>query len=188
MFYQRIKENWRNLSSELRQNRLIEWRRSNAVVRVERPMRLDRARSLGYRAKQGIIIVRVRVRRGGRRRERPLKHGRRSKRATGRKVLKMNYSWVCEQRANRKYKNCEVLGSYPLLKDGKYFFAEVILIDRDHPGVVNDPVLRNIAKQKGRVFRGLTVAGRRSRGILTNKGKGAEKLRPSLRAHRGRGK
>ncbi|ALV62505.1 LSU ribosomal protein L15e [Thermococcus sp. 2319x1] len=40
---------------------------------------------------------------------------------------------------------------------------------------------------KGRVFRGLTSAGKRSRGLL-NKGKGAEKVRPSIRAHRGRGK
>ena len=188
MFYQRIKESWRNLSKESRQDRLIEWRRSNDVVRVERPTRLDRARALGYRAKQGIFIVRVRVKRGGRKRARPTKAGRRSKRATGRKIVKMNYLWVCEQRANRKYRNCEVLGSYPLLKDGKYFFAEVILVDRDNPNIINDPILRNIANQRGRAFRGLTSAGRRSRGILTNKGKGAEKLRPSLSAYRRRKK
>ena len=182
MIYQRIKENWRDLSRELRQERLIEWRRSNAVVRVERPMRLDRARSLGYRAKQGIIVVRVRVKRGGRQRERPLKHGRRSKRATSRKIVKMNYLWVCEQRANRKYKNCEVLGGYPLLKDGRHFFAEVILVDRDHPGIRKDKQLRGVAKQRGRVFRGLTSSARKSRG-LRGKGAGFEKIRPSISAH-----
>jgi len=42
-------------------------------------------------------------------------------------------------------------------------------------------------KHKGRVFRGKTSAGKSSRG-LRNKGKGAEKLRPSLRAHGRRGK
>ena len=188
MFYQRIKENWKNLSSELRQKRLIEWRRSNAVVRVEKPTRLDRARSLGYRAKQGILIVRVRVKRGGRQRERPTKSGRRSKRATSRKVVKMNYLWVCEQRVNRRFRNCEVLGSYPLLKDGKYLWAEVILIDRNHPMIINDPVLRGVAKQKGRVFRGLTSSARKSRGLRRGKGRGYEKIRPSIRAHSERGK
>src|SRR3989344_871617 len=187
MFYQRVKENWRNLSSELRQERLISWRRENSIVRIEKPTRLDRARSLGYRAKQGIFIVRVRVKRGGRQRARPTKAGRRSRRATSRKVVKMNYSWICEQRANKKYRNCEVLGSYPLLKDGRHLWAEVILIDRNHPGILSDPVWRNVARQKGRVFRGLTSQGRKSRG-LRRKGIGAEKIRPSIRAHRERGK
>ena len=36
--------------------------------------------------------------------------------------------------------------------------------------------------QRGRVFRGLTPVGRKSRG-LTKKGKGAEKIRPSLSAN-----
>ena len=54
----------------LRQERLVAWRREPAVVRVERPTRLDRARSLGYKAKQGIIVVRAKVRRGGRRKTR----------------------------------------------------------------------------------------------------------------------
>ncbi len=188
MFYQRVKKNWNNLSSELRLERLIEWRRSNAVVRVEKPMRLDRARSIGYRAKQGIIIARVRVKRGGRQRERPTKKGRRSKRETSRKIVKMNYLWICEQRANKKYKNCEILGSYPLLKDGKYFWAEVILIDRNHPVIVKDFIFRNIAGQRGRVFRGLTSSGRKSRGLRRGKGTGFEKIRPSIRAHSERGK
>ena len=182
MLYQNIKENWRNLSKELRHSRLIEWRRSNAVIRIERPTRLDRARSLGYRAKKGILIVRVRVQRGGRQRPRPTKKGRRSKRQTSRKVLGMNYQWICEQRANRKYKNCEVLGSYPLLKDGRYYFAEVILIDKDHPQIKNDKQLRNIARMRGRVFRGLTSQARKSRG-MRGKGKGFEKARPSMSAN-----
>ena len=43
------------------------WRREGSVVRVLHPTRIDRARSLGYKAKQGIVVVRVSVRRGGRR-------------------------------------------------------------------------------------------------------------------------
>ena len=99
----------------------------------------------------------------------------------------MNYLWICEQRANKKYKNCEVLGSYPLLKDGKHFWAEVILIDRNHPVIIKDLILRNVAKQRGRVFRGLTSSARKSRG-LRGKGAGYEKIRPSIRAHFERGK
>ena len=38
-----------------------------SVTRLEHPTRIDRARSLGYKAKQGIAVVRVQVRRGGRR-------------------------------------------------------------------------------------------------------------------------
>ena len=40
---------------------------------------------------------------------------------------------------------------------------------------------------KGRAERGKTSAGKRGRG-LHNKGKGAEKLRPSLKANKNRGK
>ncbi|HEX7514261.1 MAG TPA: 50S ribosomal protein L15e, partial [archaeon] len=44
--------------------RLQTWRREPSVVRIERPTRLDRARSLGYKAKQGVITARVRTWRG----------------------------------------------------------------------------------------------------------------------------
>ena len=47
--------------------RMQDWRREGSIVRVRRPTRIDRARALGYKAKQGIVVVRVKVRRGGRR-------------------------------------------------------------------------------------------------------------------------
>ena len=46
-------------------NRLIQWRREENFLKVDKPLRVDRARSLGYKAKQGYIIVRGRVRHGG---------------------------------------------------------------------------------------------------------------------------
>jgi len=187
MFYQRLRELWReSFSKELKEiwnQRLIEWRRDGAVIRIVRPTRLDRARALGYRAKQGILLARVRVLRGGRKRRGSLKKGRRSKNARAKKIVDINYQTVAEQRANKKFKNCEVLNSYYVGKDGKYMFYEVILIDRDHPQILNDKQLSGVAGRKGRVFRGLTASGKRSRGILTHKGKGAEKLRPSRAAH-----
>ncbi len=162
--------------------RLQQWRREPAIVRIDRPTRLDRARALGYKAKKGVIVVRVRVRRGGRRATRPNK-GRRPKRMmVSRKTPKKSLQWIAEERANRKYPNCEVLNSYWVGEDGRYKWFEVILIDRNHPAILSDPQLSQIAKQRGRVYRGLTSAGRRARG-LRRKGRGAEKVRPSVRAN-----
>ncbi|MBU2639124.1 MAG: 50S ribosomal protein L15e [Nanoarchaeota archaeon] len=184
MLYSKIKTLWKNRreDSTLKKlwfERLVKWRREGNVVRIERPTRLDRARSLGYRAKQGIILARVRVLRGGRQRRGSLKKGRRSKAMRAKKIVHKNYQSIAETRANRNFKNCEVLNSYPVGKDGKNAFYEVILVDRDHPQIKKDEQLKGLAKRKGRAFRGLTSSGRKSRGLRGNRGKGAEKLRPS---------
>ncbi|RMF55838.1 50S ribosomal protein L15e [Candidatus Woesearchaeota archaeon] len=168
-----------NLGSVWRE-RLIEWRKQPATVRLSRPTRIDRARALGYKAKQGIFVVRQRVVRGGRQRPQ-FKSGRRSKHMRRKQVIAKNYRQICEERACRKYKNCEVLNSYFVAKDGKYIWYEVILVDRTHPAIKADKNLSWITNKKGRAFRGLTSAGRKSRG-LHNKGLGAEKMRPSHRA------
>ena len=184
--YSHIKETWtkpkENLGS-LWKERLIEWRRTNSVVRVERPTRLDKARGLGYKAKQGYVVVRVRLPRGGRQRE-LFKSGRRSKARRRKKILSLNYQVIAEQRANKKYPNCEVLNSYYLAKDGKNYWFEVILAEREQ--VSRYAGMEWLKNSRGRVYRGLTSAGRKSRG-LRGKGKGHEKNRPSLRANRGRG-
>ena len=75
----------------------------------------------------------------------------------------------------------EVLNAYEVGKDGKHKWYEVILIDGKHPRINKDKRTSWILNpaNKGRVFRGLTSAGKSSRG-LRNKGKGAEKIRPSL--------
>lgn len=161
--------------------RLIEWRKQPAVIRLEKPTRIDRARSLGYKAKRGYVVVRVRVKRGGRKRPRFM-GGRRSKHMRRRKIVGKSYQWIAEERAARKFKNCEILNSYPIAKDGIYYWVEVILLDKII--VRNYPQMEWVGDSKGRVFRGKTAAGKRSRGILTKKGRGAEKLRPSLRAHK----
>jgi len=58
------------------------------------------------------------------------------------------------------------------------------MVDKAHPNIIADKNINWIMQKqhRGRVYRGLTAAGKRSRGILTHKGKGAEKLRPSMRA------
>ncbi len=184
--YAYVREAWKNpwegFVGELMWERLQQWRREPSVVRIERPTRVDRARSLGYKAKKGIIVVRVRVRRGGRRATRPNK-GRKTKNLmVNRKTPKKSLQRIAEERAARKYPNMEVLNSYWVGEDGKYKWFEVILVDRAHPAIVNDPQLSWICSKKGRAFRGLTSAGKKGRG-LRRRGRGAEKVRPSLRAN-----
>ncbi len=174
---------------DLNWQRKIEWRAGNSFVRVERPTRLDRARSLGYKAKTGYIIVRARVRRGGLRKP-TIKGGRRAKRKGIKKItMAKSIQRMAEERTGKRYPNLEVLNSYWIGKDGKHKYYEVILVDPHHPTIKSDPKINWICESQhtGRVFRGLTSAGKRGRG-LHHKGKGAEKLRPSLKAHDRKGK
>ena len=185
--YKHIRETWKNPKvnlGEIWQKRILDWKNQDATVRIEKPTRIDRARSLGYKAKQGYIIVRQRLVRGGRKRE-TIRSGRRSKHFGRRKDIDKSYQSVAEERTARKYPNCEVLNSYYVGEDGYYFWYEIILIDRSHPQILADPRINWIfrSKHKGRVFRGLTSSAKKSRGLRKNKGKGAEKLRPSRTAN-----
>ncbi len=162
---------------------LIGWRKGPATVRLEHPTRLDRARSLGYRAKQGILVVRQRVSAGGHMRP-DFDGGRHSKHFRRTQILAKNYKLIAEERANKKFPNCEVLNSYFVGGDSKHYWYEVILADRGNPAVAKDRRIGWIAMpcQRGRVFRGKTSAGRKIRGLM-HKGKGAENLRPSKDAN-----
>ncbi len=129
--------------------RAIELRRSPTIVRLERPSRLDRARKLGYKAKQGVAIVRIKVSRGGMRRKRPVA-GRRSKHM-GVNKMKANVSTqdTAERRVGEKYPNMNVIGSYLLWKDGKHAWFECILIDPVHPSIANDYNYRRLLGHVG---------------------------------------
>ncbi|MBI5065730.1 50S ribosomal protein L15e [Candidatus Woesearchaeota archaeon] len=178
--YKYLRLAWKNPSKNLKatmQARLIQLRNEPTTLRIPRPTRLDRARGLGYRAKQGIIVVRQKVKRGGHVRTRPV-GGRKSGNLSVRLPLKKNYQWIAEERVSKKYHNCEVLNSYLLCKDGSYAWYEIILVDKHHPAVLADKALSGVANRTGRAERGITSAGRKSRG-LRYKGKGAEKARPS---------
>lgn len=173
---------------ELWREHLMQWRREGTVIRLDRPTRLDRARAIGYKAKKGFVVARVKLLRGGRQRER-FKAGRRSKTQRSRKIVGKNYQWVAEERAQRAFKNLEVLNSYYLAKDGIYYWFEVVMVDPEAPEIKSDKNMSWITEpqHRNRVLRGKTSAGRKSRG-LRGKGKGHEKHRPSLAAHHGRGK
>ena len=63
-----VRETWKKPKEALphmfRQARMAQWRRE-PVNCIERPTRLDLAHRLGYKAKQGVVLIRTRVRRGG---------------------------------------------------------------------------------------------------------------------------
>jgi len=190
MAYKYIAEAWKkpekSFVNELMRQRLIEWRKQPAIVRVEKPTRLDRARKLGYKAKQGFVVVRVRVRRGGLRKQRP-RSGRRPKRMGVKKYKPAkSLRLIAEERAARKFPNMEVLNSYWVGEDGRSKWFEVIMVDRAHPAIKSDKDINWICQKqhRGRAFRGLTSAGKKVRG-LRKKGRGAEKARPSKKAATG---
>ena len=145
--YGYIRDQWKVPSNNLKalqKDRLVSYRREDASTKIQKPTRLDRARSLGYKAKQ----------------------------------------MIAEERTSKKYPNLEILNSYWVAEDGRYKWYEVILVDPNHPVILSDSKINWIFNRahKGRVHRGLTSAGKKSRGLM-NKGKGAEKLRPSKRKH-----
>lgn len=136
---------WKSNSDELK-SKAIAWRAEQTISRIERPSRLDRARRLGYKAKQGIVVVRIRVGRGGMRKQRPVS-GRRPKHL-GVVRIKQGISMrkVAERRVGEKFPNLEVLGSYYLHKDGMNLWYEVILADTSHPAISKDREMRGKLK------------------------------------------
>jgi large subunit ribosomal protein L15e len=168
--------------------KLIAWRREGAITRAARPTRPDRARALGYKSKQGFVIARTRISKGKRKRPKP-SGGRRPKRAGRFFSTSKAKQWIAEERVSRKFQNLEVLNSYYVGEDGMHVWYEVILVDPDHPNIRKDRDISWICEpqHRGRVSRGLTSAGKKSRG-LRRKGIGSEKTRPSLGAKKHRGK
>jgi len=185
--YHYIKQAWKKPDAKTLRERMTLWRGEGSVEKVEKPLRLDRARILGYKDKKGFVVVRVKLKRGGHKRPRPNK-GRRSKRLHINKNLKVNYQWIAEQRAAKKLTNLEILNSYWIGADGENYFFEIIMVDPERPEIKSDRTINWICKpeNRGRVFRGLTSAGKKSRG-LRNKSP-TNKNRPSVRAGMHRGK
>jgi large subunit ribosomal protein L15e len=144
--------------------RLVAFRKEGTIVRIDRPTNLQRARTLGYKAKQGFVIVRVKVPKGAR--KRPAFSGGRRPKARGRFFSPgKSKQQIGEEKAARKYPNLEVLNSYLAGEDGSHKWFEVILVDRSHPAIKRDRETKWIAGCRGRAFRGLTSAGKKSRGL-----------------------
>jgi len=165
-------------------DRIALWRKESPVARIDKPTNVARARELGYKAKQGVMLARVRVDRG-------LSHRRKIK--AGRKPSKEGRFYAyrkplqarAEERASRKFSNCEVLNSYFVGADGMYRFFEVIMLDRSHPAIMADSAYSGVIAQRGRAYRSITSAGIKQRGLV-KKGFGTTKNRPSTKAGQSR--
>jgi len=191
-YYKYVADLWKNPRENLGslwRERLQQWRFEPVVTRIEKPTRPDRARSLGFKAKPGFVVARVRVRKGGRERPRHKQGRKPAKAGFVHFTPKKSLQWIAEEKAARKFRNLEVLNSYYVGEDGMHEWYEAILLDPSHPSIRGDKDVGWIARPQhaGRVFRGLTSAGKISRGLRW-KGGGAEKVRPSLRARGNRGK
>ncbi|KAL8434244.1 hypothetical protein Efla_002009 [Eimeria flavescens] len=186
-----LEELWKRKQSDvlrfLLRVRTWEYRHLPAVHRCSRSTRPDKARRLGYKKKQGFVIYRVRVRRGDRKRRvakgivygKPIHQGVRKQKSSN------NLRQVAEARVGRSVcGNLRVLNSYWVGQDSVYKYYEVILIDPMHAAIRNDPRYKWICApvMKHRELRGLTSAGRKSRG-LNRRGAGNRKLMPSRRAN-----
>ena len=187
-FYSYIADAWKTYRDaehiQIRQARLYQYRRESVFTRVERPTRLDRARALGYKAKQGYIVVRTRVRRGSLNKKRFKMGAKPSGMGVEKITMSKSIQRIAEERCQKHYPNMEVLNSYWVGEDGKHKYYEIILVDPAHPVILADPKISWIANpgNTNRVFRGKTSAGQRGRGLHYT-GKGSEKTRPSLRAN-----
>jgi large subunit ribosomal protein L15e len=184
MAYKYIAEEWaapeKSFVEELMRERLVQWRKQPSTMRIEHTTRLDRARKLGYKAKQGFVIARTKVRRGNLRKLRP-RSGRRPKRMGVAKFKPgKSLKLIAEERTARHFPNMEVLNSYWVGEDGKHKWFEVILVDPKAPGIKTDKDINWIAQRQhtSRVFRSMTSAGKNVRG-LHHRGRGSEKARPS---------
>ena len=135
--YRYIRETWKKIYKDRERLKalLVRLRKEPTMKRIDRPSRLDRARRLGYKAIQGIIVVRVKVAKGGMRKSRP-RAGRRPKHLGVVKIkANINAKEVAIGRVKKRYPNMKVLGAYYLCKDGKHKWYEVILEDPNHPRI-----------------------------------------------------
>ena len=186
--YKYLQELWRKKQSDvvrfIMRVRCWEYRQLASVHKVTRPTRLDKARALGFKQKQGYVIYRCKIKRGGRKRQvhkgavfgKPVNQGiRKQKKARSLRNL-------AEERVGRRCTNLRVLNSYWVGQDASQKFYEVILVDPAHTAIKKDPRINWIVSEKHnrREIRGLTSAGKKYRG-LRQKGYRAINVRPSRR-------
>eukprot|EP00285_Hemiselmis_virescens_P006757 CAMPEP_0173386038 /NCGR_PEP_ID=MMETSP1356-20130122/8628_1 /TAXON_ID=77927 ORGANISM="Hemiselmis virescens, Strain PCC157" /NCGR_SAMPLE_ID=MMETSP1356 /ASSEMBLY_ACC=CAM_ASM_000847 /LENGTH=204 /DNA_ID=CAMNT_0014342103 /DNA_START=47 /DNA_END=661 /DNA_ORIENTATION=+ len=187
--YKYMEELWNKKQSDvfrfLNRVRVWEYRQLPVIHRASKPSRPDKARRLGYKAKQGFAVFRVRVRRGDR--KRPVHKGIVNGKPSSSGVINKskfvrNLRSIAEERVGRKCANLRVLNSYWITTDGMYKYFEVIMVDPSHKVVRGDPRINWITRptMKHRELRGLTAAGRKGRGV--GKGHGKHRFMPSRRA------
>lgn len=92
---------------------------------------------MGFKAKQGYVIYRVRVRRGGRKRPVPKGqvYGKPVNQGITQLKAKRNLRNVAEERVGRKVGNLRVLNSYWVNQDSTYKYFEIVMIDPMHNAI-----------------------------------------------------
>uniref|UniRef100_A0A7S2Z006 Ribosomal protein L15 n=1 Tax=Chloropicon laureae TaxID=464258 RepID=A0A7S2Z006_9CHLO len=187
--YKYIEELWRKKQSDvlrfLLRVRCWEYRQLASICRLSRPSRPDKARRLGYKAKQGVVVYRARVRRGGRKKpvSKGIVYGKPVTQGITKLKPKRNAQARAEEKVGRKCGGLRVLNSYWVNEDSSYKYFEVICVDPQHNAIRNDARMNWICnpQHKHRELRGLTSAGKKHRGLKA-KGHLGHKRRPSERA------
>jgi len=188
--YKYLEELWKKKQSDvmrfLDRVRTWEFRQLPAIHRASRPTRPDKARRLGYKAKQGFLIYRVRVKRGGRKRKvaKGICYGKPSTSGVTAIKAARNLRSVAEERVGRKLGSLRLLNSYWVAQDAMCKWYECVMVDPMHKVIRDCPRINWICNptHKHRELRGLTSAGKKARG-LRRKGKAALKIRPSRKGH-----
>ena len=181
--YKYLEEIWKKKQSDvmryLLRIRAWEYRQSAKVTRVTRPTRPDKARRVGFKAKQGYCVYRVAVRRGGRKRNnsKGIVYGKPKHHGINQLKARRNLRSLAEQRVGKVCGNLRVLNSYWVNADAYYKYYEVILVDPQHNAIRNDARINWICNptMKHRECRGVTSAGRKGRGFR-KRGHRANKL------------
>ncbi|KAI5168233.1 large subunit ribosomal protein L15e [Nematocida sp. ERTm5] len=149
--------------------RCWEYRQRNTIHRATTSTRPDKARKLGYIKKRGIVIYRVRIRRGGRRRN--VKKGNVSGKPVNQGIYqqkqKKSLHALAEIKVGKKLASLRILNSYWVGQDATYKHYEVILVDPMVQNIRTDSRINWICsnKHKRRECRGLTTATKKSRGL-----------------------
>lgn len=149
--------------------RLVEYRQRGECFRVNKPTFLERARSLGYKAKQGFCLFIARAKRGNLIRDYHNGNTRGKCVNAGINEIKpaQRIQVEAEKLAGKKCPNMRVLNSYWVGEDIAYKYYEVILVNPSVSRIRDDPKINWICKpvMKHRECRGLTSAGKKSRGL-----------------------
>lgn len=171
--YKYMNEVWRKKQSDTMRYQLRvrcwHFRQLSSTHRAPRPTRPEKAHQLGYKAKQGYVIYRIRVRRGGRKKPVPkgATYGKPVHQGVNQLKFAKNHQSIAEGRVGRQCGALRVLNSYWVAQDSTYKYYEVIMIDPMHKAIRRDPKINWICKSvmKHREMRGLTSATKKSRGL-----------------------
>ena len=184
--YKYLEEMWRKKQSDVLRFvlrvRCWEFRQLPGIHKVQRPSRVDKARKLGFKRKQGYVIYRVRIRRGGRKKpvSKGIVYGKPVNQGISHLKPNRSHRAIAEDRVGKRCGNLRVVNSYWVGQDGTFKYYEVIMADPHHKAIRRDPRINWIcsSKHKHRESRGLTSVGKKHRG-LRRRGYRENNKRPS---------